>query len=126
MTTIERTLCEFREHGIMCDIGQRRLMLKRTGEGSINKDLFGIIDVVALLPLGIIGVQCCQAKDFAEHWRLLTVERADASRQWLNAGGTLLIYEWRKAKLKRGGEREVWKLRTVNVGLEDLRTSDAP
>jgi len=82
-------------------------------------DLLGIIDVIALAPGRIVGVQVC-GEDFAAHWRKITEERRSNTAAWLIAGGELEIHAWRKVKVKRGGKMAVWRPRIVSVGIGDV------
>lgn len=83
----------------------------------IKSDLFGCFDLVALsIEEGIIGIQCC-GEDFAEHYRKLTVDKADILFTWLMSGGKCELWGWRQ--LKENGEL-VWTPRIALISLEDL------
>ena len=88
----------------------------------IRKDLFGIIDIIALEPgRGIVGVQST-GTDFANHNTKLTVEMAENSIAWLEAGGHLELWGWRKVKMKRGGARMIYEPRVKVYTLADFYT----
>lgn len=92
---------------------------KRTG---IRVDLFGIIDLIALRPLGnssyeLVGVQCF-GSDFAEHKRKVLASKI--APIWLASGAAIEIHGWRKLKVKRGGKAEVWTPRIYRFKLEDF------
>ena len=76
-------------------------------------DLFGIIDLI-VLDGGILGIQVT-GSDFSSHIKKLTVDEAENTRAWLEAGGRLEIWGWRKLKVKRGGKATTWKPRIADV-----------
>ena len=80
-------------------------------------DLFNIIDIIAIYPDGICGIQAC-GTDRAEHDRkiLASVE----AKEWLVAGGILELWSWRKLKVKRGGKAVRWTPNIKCYTLEDL------
>lgn len=83
-------------------------------------DLFGIIDIIALTPKGVVGIQVCGA-DFQPHIRKMTEENWDATRDWLaTPGTTLILWSWRKVKAKRGGKRYLYKPRYQEITENDL------
>jgi hypothetical protein len=90
-----------------------------------RSDLFGIIDVLALDPeRGVVGVQSC-GQAFAEHFRKLTIEKAQETSDWLGTPGTTLeLWGWRKVKLKRGGKAERWTPRVREITLADIGSGD--
>ena len=81
-------------------------------------DLFGIIDIIAIYPSGICGIQAC-GEDFAEHDRkiLASVE----AHNWLVAGGELELWGWRKIKLHRGGKAIRWTPRIKRYSIADFK-----
>lgn len=97
---------------------------RKTNAHGKRKDLFGIIDVLALDPQrGVIGIQCC-GSNFAEHWKKITEEKAQETKEWLTTPGTSLeIWAWRKTKLKRGGKAVRWTARIKEITLEDIPSS---
>ena len=77
--------------------------------GGIRKDLFGIIDVLAMSPeRGILGVQVCAMSGRAAHMKKLTAENRENTITWLRSGGKLELHAWRKLKVKRGGKAMRW------------------
>lgn len=118
MTPTQRTLRELRQQGCVCEIVEK--WIQHAGPHGIRKDLFGIIDVLCLDPQrGIVGVQSC-GSSFSAHRRKLTVEKYQETRDWLEAGGKLELWGWRKVKVKRGGKAVRWQPRIESITLEDL------
>ena len=114
----QRTLRELRRRGYRVDIVERWLPIP--GGFGRRRDLFNIIDIIALTPTGILGVQSC-GSSFSEHWKKLTEDEAEQTRAWLETPGTALeLWGWRKVKRKRGGKAMVWKPRVKQVELLDL------
>lgn len=107
---------------------------KRTG---IRKDLFGIIDLIALRPPNtkiynpidkgfwtttsweLVGVQSF-GQDFADHKRKVLANKA--APIWLATGAVIELWGWRKLKVKRGGKAEVWKPRVYRVQRGDFES----
>lgn len=120
MSPTQRTLAALRKQGRACDIVERWLGL--AGKFGVRKDLFNIIDIIALdRYTGVVGVQSC-GQSFSEHWKKLTEEQAESSRLWLETPGTTLeLWGWRKLKVKRGGKAMRWTPRVVQVRLADLQ-----
>lgn len=123
LSPTQRTLRALRQRGLVADIVER--FLQYAGPHGIRKDLFGIIDVLALDPEhGVIGVQSC-GQDFSQHWQKLTVERRQETTEWLSTPGTSLeLWGWRKIKAKRGGLAMVWSPRVRPVTLLALEAAD--
>lgn len=122
LTPTQRTLRALRQRGLVADIVER--FLQYAGPHGIRKDLFGIIDVLALSETGVIGVQSC-GQDFSQHWQKLTVERRQETSDWLSTPGTSLeLWGWRKVKAKRGGLAMIWSPRVRPVTLLALEAAD--
>lgn len=115
----QRTIRELRNQGRLCDIVER--FIAKAGPFGIRKDLFGIIDVVALDPeRGVVGVQSC-GQAFAEHYRTITQDRAEETIGWLTTPHTSLeIWSWSKKVVKRGGKAMRWQPRIKVITLADL------
>lgn len=124
MRPTERTLAELRSRGLLCDVVER--FIKRGKLHGIRRDLFNIIDVIALDPeRGIIGVQCFGASGMTEHRTKILDEHQDKTRMWLACTGKLELWGWRKVKLKRGGKAIRWQPRIEEITLEDLTPQSA-
>lgn len=126
LTPTQRTLRALREQGRVCAIVEKwnpygGPMLPDGRRGGLRQDLFGILDVIALDPeRGVVGIQSCGAT-FAEHWRKLTIERAQEVTDWLSTPGTSLeLWSWRKVRLRRGGVAMRWAPRVQALVLDDL------
>lgn len=122
LTPTQRTLRALRARGLVCAIVEK--WNQYAGPHGIRQDLFGIIDVLALGPEGVIGVQSC-GNAFSDHWKKLTVERAEETSAWLSTPScTLELWAWRKVKLKRGGLAVRWEPRVQVITLDDVSTPE--
>ena len=71
--------------------------------GGVRKDLFGIIDIVAIGPNGTLGVQVTSAGQFAAHLKAISELRTEidgveysTARMILQAGWRLEVQGWAK------------------------------
>ena len=115
ITPTQRTLRELRNRGLVCGIVERY-----NSYTSTRHDLFGFIDIIALCPeRGIIGVQSC-GQSFSEHRKKIVEERTQQAKDWLECGGVIELWGWRKIKVKRGGKAMIWSPRIEEITLNDL------
>lgn len=84
-------------------------------------DLFGVFDV---LHVGreITGVQICARSGFAAHRR--TIVNSEKAKGFLEAGGEIIIIDWRKAPvIKKDGTKGKalrWEPRITEIKIEDM------
>ena len=111
LSPTKRTLDAIRKQGATCQVVEHwNAFAKR------RIDLFGIIDIVAIIGSDIYGIQATSG-DNHSHRR----EKAIAEpklKLWLEAGGKFLIVSWRKSKPR--GHREQWTMRQEAIGILDL------
>jgi len=81
-----------------------------------RKDLFGIIDIIAMNNIELIGIQVCTTK-VQEHIRTI-YDNEQVAITWLQHA-KLEIWAWRKLKLKRGSKAYRWKLRIIYFYLDN-------
>ena len=118
LSPTQRTLRALRQEGYICGIAER--FNAHAGPYGIRQDLFGFIDIVAIKPIGICGIQSC-GSSFAEHDRkILDNEYAP---EWLKAGGAIELWGWRKIKKVKGGVAMVWKPRLKVYSMDDFNAS---
>ena len=118
MSATQRTIRELRNQGRICAIAEK--FNSHVGQFGIRQDLFGFIDIVALDPSrGIIGVQCFTTAH-AEHYRKITQECHEEAVAWLQSGGRIELWGWRKLKVKRGGAAMRWTPRLTELTMEDF------
>lgn len=90
----------------------------RPGE---RQDLWGIIDILAMEPDRITGIQCCAGSGNSSHIKKLMIEREEMTRLWLSFPYTRLeIHAWRQLLVKRGGKRKKWEPLVTTIDLSDF------
>jgi len=106
MTHTERTIKWLRDRGFVVGKAER---LIPTGKGyPQRKDLFGIIDLIAIKPGMTIGVQSTGVAHSA-HVKTILKTEIENTRRWLLAGNHLWLISWRK--LKTGPVQRTYKPR---------------
>ena len=117
MTPAARTMALLRKQGMMRQTVEKWVTFG--GRGGVRKDLYGIIDVLAVSKeRGILGVQVCAMSGRAAHIAKLTVKMCENSITWLRSGGKLEVHAWRKLKLKRGGKAVRWTVEVTEITLD--------
>ena len=118
MTNTQRTIRACRELGREVDIVERRVAPCPGRPYGFGRDLFHIIDLICLDPeLGIVGVQSC-GSDYAGHYKKILA--AQHAPMWIEAGGVLELWGWRKVKKVRGSKVMVWRPRRHTFELSDF------
>lgn len=115
MTPTQRTLAACKRDGITCQVVERWNPFggprKPDGTAVGNRvDLFGVIDIVALRPGGIVGLQATSGGNF-----LARVKKSLAEprlRTWLECGGLFEVWGWRKLKSR-------WQVRRARFFVAD-------
>lgn len=111
-THTERTLEYLRSLGYTCGIVEKTIPNMNR-----KQDLFGFLDIIALTPHGVLGVQST-GKDFSGHWLKITRTRAVDAAKWLRTPSTsIMLIGWRKVKTPNGPQ---WSPRIEMVEYEDL------
>lgn len=82
----------------------------------IRQDLFGCIDLVAVRPGCVLGVQACAGASHAA--RRTKAEEEPRLREWLRAGATFQVWSW--SKQGPHGKRKLWTLRRETAVLTEL------
>ena len=120
LSPTQRTLRELRKMGRLVDVCERWIPNPKHPGGGFRKDLFGFVDLIVLDPeQGIVGIQSC-GQSFAAHLRkIMDSECTDNVIEWLQCGGRLELWSWRKLKLKRGGKAMRWTPRVKEITLAD-------
>lgn len=106
MSPTQRTLAECRKRGWTAGIVEKWNMHAR-----IRQDLFGCIDIVALTPNGILGIQACAGSSHAARMTKSLAEPRLA--EWLKAGGAFEVWSWSKRGPR--GKRKTWTLRAESA-----------
>lgn len=119
ISNTSRTLEYIRSQGWEADIAERWIRNPKMPAGGYRKDLFGIIDIIALGDRqGAIGIQSC-GQSFAEHNRKLL--ESPMSLKWIKKGNMLILIGWRKVLEKRGGKLKIWSPRIKEYTEDDFK-----
>jgi hypothetical protein len=111
----QRTLRECRNRGYICAIAEK--WNAYAGPFGQHEDLFGFIDIVALVPVrGILAIQSTGPHGHADHRKKILEN--DTAIEWLRCGGHVELWSWRKLKRKRGGELRVWTPRIEPITID--------
>ena len=117
MSPTQRTLAELRKRGWPAQVVEQTV--PRT---FIKRDLFGCIDIIAVVPTIEVGgfvVQHCrilgiQVTSGSNHSaRVTKALKEPRMRAWCEAGGQFEVWSW--AKRGPRGKRKAWMLRTEGV-----------
>ena len=114
MTNTARTLKYLRDHGWKAEVVEKYLSYAKR-----RRDLFDVIDIVAINGKNILGVQSCGGSTFAEHDEKILA--SPATKLWLASGGLLWLMGWRKKKLFRGSKALRWKERIKEYQLKEVK-----
>ena len=101
MSPTQRSLAECKRRGWPAQVVERYVPFARR-----RIDLFGIVDIVALTPDGIMGIQSTSASNHAS--RRTKAYDEPRLRTWLNCGGRFAVWSFGK---KRVNGRMRWVLR---------------
>lgn len=106
-TPTARALAELRKMGFTAGVVEKWIpQMKR------RVDLFGIIDLIAVMPgVGILGVQATSGSNHAA--RIAKANAEPRLKTWLASGGRFEV--WSFAKQGARGKRKVWVLRREEI-----------
>lgn len=113
-----RSLAYLREQGYESQVVEQFV---RTNAGGFRRDLFGCIDVVAVRPGEVLGVQVCRSDDVGKRQRKATLDESVAPklRMWLEAGARFVLHGWDRPGTRKG--QRFWELRKeIEVTIDDL------
>lgn len=129
-----RTLAYCRKKGIMAGVvekwipmGPKVCPVCKKPSGGIRKDLFGFIDLIAVVHggmqdifpghrMGVLGIQATSTPHMSDRFHKATEECSEALEAWLRAGNRFEIWGW--AKRGAVGKRKLWTLKRWDVTLE--------
>jgi hypothetical protein len=105
----QRTLAECKKRGWTAQVVERfNTFTKR------RIDLFGVIDIIAITPEGIMAIQATSGQTGGNHsTRMAKIKAEPRAKQWIDAGGKFEVWSW--AKRGAAGKRKLWTLRVEAV-----------
>lgn len=89
MSPTARTLKLLRDQGYHAEVVERWIPQRR-----IRKDLFGFIDIVAIMNGQLLGVQATSGSNVSA--RVKKIKESPLYRTWLSTGAYLHVIGWRK------------------------------
>jgi hypothetical protein len=113
----QRTLEALRKRGAVCGMAEHWNPFDHR-----RHDLFGFIDIVILEPGQITAIQSTGPNGHADHKRKILAE--PRAKLWLEAGGRIELWSWRKLLVKRGGKAKRWTERVENITEEMFTQTD--
>jgi hypothetical protein len=112
MSPTQRALKDVRSLGFTAQVVE-----KWNPFAHIRQDLFGIIDIVAVMPgFGILGIQATSGSNHAARRTKSVAEPRLAT--WLASGGRFEI--WSYAQQGARGKRKLWTLRREEIKAADM------
>ena len=132
MSATQRTLAALKKMGRTCGVVEKFVRFgkddprNKPGKGDgvgfrgFRKDLFGFIDIICLDPAeGIVAIQSC-GTSFSDHKKKICEEKHAEVREWIQCGGKVELWGWRKLVVKRGGKAMKWTPRIEKITLDML------
>lgn len=103
----QRTRAYLKARGITNQIVEHWVRIPNHPAGGKRRDLFGCIDIVALIGQSIVGIQTSSGSNHAA--RRAKIEATPEMHAWFHSGGGVQIWSWSK----RGatGKRKLWQVR---------------
>ena len=114
----QRTLERLRKQGAL----QVAIVEHWNSHCRIRQDLFGFIDILAIMPEGqLLAIQACSGTDTARRLTKIKTERLENAQHWLSVPSNRLeVWGWRQLLVKRGGKAKRWEPAIRVVTIEDL------
>lgn len=81
--------------------------------GGVRRDLFGIIDIIAIAKGQIVGVQSSSFKQRRPHLKKIMGECRTNTEEWLRTPGQLWLVTWKA--VTRGGNKPVKDTKKNNI-----------
>lgn len=107
-----RTLDKLRKFGCCAGVVER--FNRFAGPFGKRQDLFGCIDLIAIRPGRIIGIQATNQSNHSSH--VVKALAEPRLRLWLEAGGGYEIWSWAKKGPK---DKKRWDVRIQKITLKD-------
>lgn len=111
----QKTLKLLKDQGWECGIVERWIP-----GANIRRDLFNIIDILAMLGDRLVGVQSTSWAQRTPHLNKIMVEHGNATRAWLATGNELWLISWKKQPMKKGSKRFRYE---PHIDIIDAKTS---
>lgn len=116
----QRTLESLRKIGATCQVVERWQIIPKHPGGGVRQDLFGVIDVMAIIDKKITGIQCGAGSGHSAHKKKCLAEPRLV--EWLEAGAKFEIHSW--SQQGAAGKRKLWQCRKEELTLADLSETE--
>jgi len=114
----QKTLKHCRELGRTCGVVER--FIPQAGPFGKRIDLFGFIDIICTDKggemgngRGIIAIQSTGPSGHSAHKK--TILENENVPKWLEAGGKIELWSWRKLLVRRGGKARTWQPKIEHI-----------
>lgn len=116
-----RTMEHMRKEGFVCGRVEHW-----NSHCNIRQDLFGFADLIAMRGgAGIIAVQATSDQNGANaNKRIAKILAEPRAKIWLQLGGRIMVFGWRK--LSRGMVREKWVPKIIEITLKEFAPEATP
>ena len=121
MSPTQRTLKRCKDNGWIAAVSEHWQAIPNHPGGGVRKDLFGFIDVVVLAGGKILAVQATSGATGASRVKKIRDECNNQAVAWLECGGVIEVWAWRK--LKRRPDGRLWHPKITSVTIQDLLAS---
>lgn len=104
--TTQRSLAKLRKEGYICHIAE-----KWNQFGGIRQDMFGFIDILAIRPGEIVGIQTTSESNVASH-----IKKIIGHKNFLavrDSGMKIYLHSWQR--VKRKDKRDIIKFREIKI-----------
>ena len=107
----QRTIAELKKLGATVQIVERWCAFSKR-----RIDLFGFIDILALMGPNTVGIQCTSGTNHSQRKAKIVAE--PKALAWIEAGNLIEIWSW--AKRGARGKRKTWVCRKEEITREDF------
>jgi len=107
----QKTLKACRDKGRTCGIVER--FISQAGPFGRRVDLFNFIDIICISKEGIIAIQSTGPSGHSAHRK--TILENENVPKWLEAGGKIELWSWRKLLVRRGGKAKTWQPKVEHI-----------
>jgi hypothetical protein len=108
-----RALAECRKRGYVAGVVEKFVRFPAPGH---LVDLFNCIDIVAITPSGILGIQATSGSNHAS--RVQKIHAEPRARAWIEAGGRLEV--WTFSQKGAAGARKLWEIRVERILIDSF------
>lgn len=123
LSSVQRTLRECRGQGRFVEKVEQWISFGRKDDenkGGTRRDAFGFIDILAIDTKQIVAIQACTQSSKKHLDKIVESEYAKA---WVEAGGAVELWCWRKVKLVRGGKAVRWTPKITYITIKNFEAN---